>query len=148
MRADRRPGFRPARLARLAREAVDTLGLDLRGRTVYTEAATGAYVVTPVLAALAGARRVTAMTRATPYGSVDDVIAQTTGVTPKTMRPPYGAFTVNQRNWAAQKWGYKVILWDVDPLDWKYRNAEHVKEITASLTAAGFKVRQLGSRSA
>jgi len=28
------------------------------------------------------------------------------------------------------------------------RNAEHVKEITASLVAAGFKVRQLGSRSA
>jgi hypothetical protein len=78
VRADRRPGFRPARLARLAREAVDALGLDLRGRTVYTEAATGAYVVTPVLAALAGARRVTAVTRATPYGSIDDVIAQTT----------------------------------------------------------------------
>jgi hypothetical protein len=77
VRADRRPGFRPARLARLAREAVDTLGLDLRGRTVYTEAATGAYVVTPILAALAGARRVTAITRATPYGSVDEVIAQT-----------------------------------------------------------------------
>jgi threonine dehydratase len=28
------------------------------------------------------------------------------------------------------------------------RNAEHVKEITASLVAAGFQVRQLGSRSA
>lgn len=77
MRADRRPGFHPARLARLAREAVDTLALDLRGRTVYTEAATGAYVVTPILAALAGAQRVTAITRATPYGSIDDVLAQT-----------------------------------------------------------------------
>ena len=77
MRADRRPGFRPARLARLAREAVEALALDLVGRTVYTEAATGAYVVTPILAALAGAQRVTAMTRATPYGSVDEVVAQT-----------------------------------------------------------------------
>jgi threonine dehydratase len=28
------------------------------------------------------------------------------------------------------------------------RNADHVKEITASLVAAGFQVRQLGSRSA
>lgn len=56
-----------------------------------------------------------------------DVIGQTTGETPKLLRPPYGAFTANQRNWASQKWGYKTILWDVDPLDWKVRNAEHVK---------------------
>ncbi|MEA3210156.1 MAG: peptidoglycan-N-acetylglucosamine deacetylase [Chthoniobacter sp.] len=56
-----------------------------------------------------------------------DVIVQTTGVTPKLMRPPYGAFTANQAKWANHKWGYKVILWDVDPLDWKIRNAEHVK---------------------
>jgi hypothetical protein len=77
---DRRPGFRPARLARLLREAVDTLALDLHGRIVYTEAATGAYVVTPVLAALAGAQRVIAATRATPYGSVDDVVEQTRGL--------------------------------------------------------------------
>ena len=77
MGADRRPGFRPARLARLLREAVDALELDLQGRVVYTEAATGAYVVTPVLAALAGAQRVIAATRATPHGSVDEVIAQT-----------------------------------------------------------------------
>ncbi|HEV8527740.1 MAG TPA: hypothetical protein VGS60_09350 [Actinomycetes bacterium] len=77
MGADRRPGFRPARLARLLREAVDALELDLQGRVVYTEAATGAYVVTPVLAALAGTQRVIAATRATPYGSVDEVIAQT-----------------------------------------------------------------------
>ena len=77
VRADRRPGFRPARLARLLREALDALALDVHGRTVYTEAATGAYVVTSVLAALAGAQQVTAMTRATQHGSVDDVIAQT-----------------------------------------------------------------------
>jgi peptidoglycan/xylan/chitin deacetylase (PgdA/CDA1 family) len=56
-----------------------------------------------------------------------DAIINTTGVTPKLMRPPYGAFTANQRTWANAKWGYKIILWDVDPLDWKVRNAEHVK---------------------
>ncbi len=66
-----------------------------------------------------------------------DVIVQTTGVAPKIMRPPYGAFTVNQRNWAFQKWGYKTILWDVDPLDWKYRNAEHVKGAILKSTVNG-----------
>ncbi len=56
-----------------------------------------------------------------------DVITQTTGVSTKLLRPPYGAFTANQRAWAAHKWGYKTILWDVDPLDWKIRSADHVK---------------------
>jgi hypothetical protein len=65
------------RLARLVREAVDRVALDLSGRVVVTEAATGAYAVTPVLAALAGAERVHAWTRATRYGSVDEVRAQT-----------------------------------------------------------------------
>ena len=66
-----------------------------------------------------------------------DVIVQTTGVTPKIMRPPYGAFTANQRNWAFHKWGYKTILWDVDPLDWKIRNAEHVKGVILKETVNG-----------
>ncbi|MEZ0257015.1 MAG: polysaccharide deacetylase family protein [Chthoniobacter sp.] len=56
-----------------------------------------------------------------------DAIIAACGVTPKIMRPPYGAFTQRQANWAHGNWGYKVILWDVDPLDWKIRNAEHVK---------------------
>ncbi|MFN9939910.1 MAG: polysaccharide deacetylase family protein, partial [bacterium] len=47
-----------------------------------------------------------------------DVVQQITGSSPKLLRPPYGAFTANQRSWAHQKWGYKTILWDVDPLDW------------------------------
>lgn len=66
-----------------------------------------------------------------------DVIRQTTGVEPKTMRPPYGAFTANQRAWANHKWGYKTILWDVDPLDWKVRNAEHVKNEILKHTVNG-----------
>ena len=66
-----------------------------------------------------------------------DVIVQTTGVTPTLLRPPYGAFTANQRAWAHQKWGYKIILWDVDPLDWKYRNAEHVKSEILKQTVNG-----------
>lgn len=66
-----------------------------------------------------------------------DVIVQTTGVTPKTMRPPYGAFTSRQRAWANDTWGYKIILWDVDPLDWKIRSAEHVKNEILKSTVPG-----------
>ncbi|MDI2126739.1 hypothetical protein [Yinghuangia seranimata] len=66
------PGFAPERLARLALRAVADLKLDLTGRTVLTEAATGAYAVTPVLASLAGAR-VIAFTRDTRYGTAEEV---------------------------------------------------------------------------
>lgn len=53
-------------------EAVNRLALNLKGKTVLTEAATGAYVVTPVLAALAGAK-VYAFTKTTRYGTVEEV---------------------------------------------------------------------------
>lgn len=75
--ASTRPGFAPERLAALVRDAVAESSLDLTGRTVVTEAATGAYVVTPVIAALAGADRVIAVTRPTRHGSVADVRAAT-----------------------------------------------------------------------
>jgi hypothetical protein len=68
-----RPGFAPDRLVRLARRAVEEMRIDLTGRTVLTEAATGAYAVTPVIAALAGAAHVTARAKATRYGSVAEV---------------------------------------------------------------------------
>lgn len=42
-----------------------------------------------------------------------------TGAKPKLMRPPYGAMSARQRQWVHQEFGYKIILWDVDPLDWK-----------------------------
>ena len=63
------PGLAPERLQRLVHQAVADCRLDLRGRTVLTEAATGAYFVTPVLAALAGAE-VLAVTRESRYGTV------------------------------------------------------------------------------
>ena len=49
----------------------------------------------------------------------DNVIAQAIGAHPKIMRPPYGELTPRQRQWVNSEFGYKVILWDVDPLDWK-----------------------------
>lgn len=70
-------GLRPARLATLVRRAIADVALDLSGATVLTEAATGPYVVTPVLAAAGGASSVSAVTRATRHGSVDEVVDQT-----------------------------------------------------------------------
>ena len=63
-------------MPRLIAAAIKTFGLSLGGRTVLTEAATGNYVVTPVIAALAGAE-VFAFTRASRFGSIDEVKRQT-----------------------------------------------------------------------
>jgi hypothetical protein len=56
------------------RRAIAATGLDLTDMTVLTEAASGAYGVTAVIAAMAGARQVHAFTRPSRYGSVSEVI--------------------------------------------------------------------------
>ncbi len=63
-------------LATKVRAVVAELGLDLRGRVVLTEAATGPYIVTPLLAAVAGAK-VYAFSKDTRYGSAADAVAET-----------------------------------------------------------------------
>lgn len=67
------PGFSVIRLVALMRRAIVATGLNLSGMTVLTEAATGAYGVTAVIAAMAGARRVHAFVRASSYGTVSEV---------------------------------------------------------------------------
>lgn len=63
-------------LARKLKERVSALQLDLRGKTVLTEAASGPYIVTPVLAAMAGAK-VHAFSRDTRYGTREEIFAHT-----------------------------------------------------------------------
>ncbi|WP_370946360.1 hypothetical protein AB5J62_01860 [Amycolatopsis sp. cg5] len=65
-------GGNPDRLLALCAEAVERMKLDLSGRVVVTEAATGAYAVTPVLAAMAGAAEVRALSKDSRYGSARD----------------------------------------------------------------------------
>ncbi len=79
MASDSRPGLNHRRLVRLMNAAIDRCGLDLAGYTVLTEAASGAYVVTPVLAAMAGAD-VYALGTGTAYASADEIEAATTGL--------------------------------------------------------------------
>lgn len=70
---DRRPGLQNGRLTGLMRAATDRCQLNLSELTVLTEAASGAYVVTPVIAAMAEARHVLAVTQPTRYGTVEEV---------------------------------------------------------------------------
>jgi peptidoglycan/xylan/chitin deacetylase (PgdA/CDA1 family) len=47
------------------------------------------------------------------------IIQQVTGKAPVLLRPPYGAISARQKEWINKTFGLHVILWSVDPLDWK-----------------------------
>src|SRR5712671_4553699 len=49
----------------------------------------------------------------------DDEINSATGKRPTLFRPPYGSITEREKRWIHDEFGYEIILWDVDPLDWK-----------------------------
>ena len=49
----------------------------------------------------------------------DDAIRSAIGHSPTLLRPPYGSITAHQKQWIHADFGYDIILWDVDPLDWK-----------------------------
>src|SRR5437899_9109884 len=49
----------------------------------------------------------------------DDAIRSATGNRPNLMRPPYGSITAREKHWIHDEFGYRIILWDVDPYDWK-----------------------------
>ncbi|MFB6416317.1 MULTISPECIES: hypothetical protein [Bradyrhizobium] len=72
-----RPGFSLPRMGALMSRALTGTLLDLSELTVLTEAATGAYAVTAVLASMAGARHVYAFTRTTPHGTSAEAREQT-----------------------------------------------------------------------
>jgi peptidoglycan/xylan/chitin deacetylase (PgdA/CDA1 family) len=49
----------------------------------------------------------------------EDAIVAATGIRPTLFRPPYGSLTLRQKRWIHDEFGYRIILWEVDPLDWK-----------------------------
>ena len=48
-----------------------------------------------------------------------DAIVAAIGQPPTLMRPPYGSLTAVQKKWVHEQLGFQIILWDVDPDDWK-----------------------------
>ncbi len=48
-----------------------------------------------------------------------DAIEAAVGQRPKLMRPPYGSYTKPQGKWFHDELGFTVVLWDVDPDDWR-----------------------------
>ncbi len=70
--------------------------------------------------------------------NTSDAIEKACGIRPTVMRPPYGATNAALNRKINNDYGMKVILWSVDPLDWKYRNSDHVEsEILKGTTPGG-----------
>ncbi len=61
------------RISRLMREAIGKFALSLKGLEVLTEAATGYFMLTPIIAAAARAVKVYALTKDSQYGKATDV---------------------------------------------------------------------------
>ena len=57
---------------------------------------------------------------ANQIGTTNDLIQQAAGSTATVMRPPYGAINDTVRSSV----GLPMILWSIDTLDWKTRNAQ------------------------
>jgi len=49
----------------------------------------------------------------------EEAITSAIGSRPVLLRPPYGSITPRQKHLIHDELGYEIILWDVDPLDWK-----------------------------
>ena len=49
----------------------------------------------------------------------EEAITSAIGSRPTLFRPPYGSVTAHQKHFIHDELGYEIILWEVDPLDWK-----------------------------
>src|ERR1700730_17573408 len=66
-----------------------------------------------------------------------DAIKDASGYTPTLLRPPYGAITPRQREWIENQFGLNVILWSVDPFDWKRPGASVITQRILSQARPG-----------
>src|SRR6266404_608478 len=67
----------------------------------------------------------------------DEAIQSASGHGPTLLRPPYGSITPRQKKWINQEFGYKIVLWDVDPLDWRRPGSNVVCARIVKNTRAG-----------
>jgi peptidoglycan/xylan/chitin deacetylase (PgdA/CDA1 family) len=73
----------------------------------------------------------------TEIGKTQDAIKAASGYTPTILRPPYGAITQRQKQWIAGDLGLNVIIWSVDPFDWKRPGSSVVSQRILAGAAPG-----------
>ena len=66
-----------------------------------------------------------------------DAVQRAAGVQTLTLRPPFGGMLTRQREWVNAEFGYPIILWSIDPLDWKRPGPSVVCSRIVSATTPG-----------
>jgi len=74
---------------------------------------------------------------ASEINQTNAAIENALGKKPVLVRPPYGATNAAITKRLNEEYGLKVVMWDVDPLDWKVRNSAHVKAEILKSTKPG-----------
>jgi peptidoglycan/xylan/chitin deacetylase (PgdA/CDA1 family) len=74
---------------------------------------------------------------AAEIAQTNDAIEKATGIRPVVMRPPYGAINPILTKRLNEEYGLSVIIWSVDPLDWKIRKSDHVSSHIIKNAAPG-----------
>jgi len=69
--------FERKRIIKIVNQYLDEYKLDLGGLVIYTEAASGYYLFTPLICAMAGAKKVYALTRDSSWGKAEEIKAVT-----------------------------------------------------------------------
>jgi peptidoglycan/xylan/chitin deacetylase (PgdA/CDA1 family) len=64
----------------------------------------------------------------TEIRKTQEAIKEASGFSPTLLRPPYGAITSRQREWIENQLGLNIILWSVDPFDWKRPGASVITQ--------------------
>jgi peptidoglycan/xylan/chitin deacetylase (PgdA/CDA1 family) len=73
----------------------------------------------------------------TEINKTQDAIKEASGFIPTLLRPPYGAITARQREWIESQFGLSIILWSVDPFDWKRPGASVITQRILSQVRPG-----------
>jgi hypothetical protein len=85
------------RIHRIVEQTVDHLQLDLKGTTVLTELGSGNFLFTPLIALMAGAEKVYAWTKDSPYGKGADLVTEIEGVLRSLNISGHLSVAVNER---------------------------------------------------
>ena len=67
----------------------------------------------------------------------DEAIKSAMGKSPTLFRPPYGSLSARQKRWIHDEFGYDIIMWDVDPFDWRRPGPAVVTSRIVKQTRAG-----------
>ncbi|MEO8204589.1 MAG: polysaccharide deacetylase family protein [Chthoniobacterales bacterium] len=81
--------------------------------------------------------RISAEAVASELSRTTQIITEVTGKKPTLMRPPYGATNPALNKRIYEEFGQKVILWSVDPFDWKNPGSAVITSRILSQTQPG-----------